>query len=394
MKNKLTVGAFLLMLLTFSVILLLPADKESIEAENRTMATIPPVTEETIFSGSFASGFESFVGDNISNRSFFTQLSKKIESLKGIIPDTGKVISANKDIGTGTTQKQTLLVVDNTIMEMFIRNEEQEANYAKAVNTFAQNLPENIKIFSMIIPTQLEFREPMYKNLQDSQESAIKSIDEKLDTRITPVDAYGILADHSDEYIYFRTDHHWTQLGAYYDYLQFMITEGGNAVNKEDFEKNKINGVLGYLYDQSDVPEIASNPDTIEWYDIDPQSHITTTMYNTDANGEFYQYNGTMYDRTKANYQFFFSSDHPVVEMVNNDIPDGKTIVVVKDSYTNVFAPWLIKSYGKVILVDPRIYTEKFSKITERYDVDEVLVANYIFTTNFNDYCVLLENLF
>lgn len=394
MKNKIIAGAFILMLISFVVILILPADEESIEAENRVMATIPPVNEETIFSGSFASGFESFVGDNISNRSFFKQLSKQIESLKGFVPDTGKVISANKDIGTGTTQKQTLLVVNDTIMEMFIRNEEQEQNYAQAVNTFAQNLPDNIKIYNMLVPTQLEFQEAMYKNLQDSQQDAIETIYSQLDERITPVDAYGILSDHSDEYIYFRTDHHWTQLGAYYGYLQFMITEGGSSVNKDDFETNKINGVLGYLYDQADVPEIAGNPDTIEWYDIDPDSHITTTMYNTDEAGEFFSYNGTMYDRTKANYLFFFSSDHPVVEMVNNDLPEGKTIVVVKDSYTNVFAPWLIKSYGKVILVDPRIYTGKFSQITERYNVDEVLIANYIFTTNFNDYCELLKNLF
>ena len=63
--------------------------------------------------------------------------------------------------------------------------------------------------------------------------------------------------------------------------------------------------------------------------------------------GEMYSYNGVMYDRSKANYNFFFGSDHPIVEMTNEKNPDGKTLVVLKDSYTNVLAPWLIESYKK-----------------------------------------------
>ena len=64
MRNKLTIGAFLLMLTAFIVVLALPADEESIKSENRVMATIPPVNEETVFSGEFETGFESFIGEN------------------------------------------------------------------------------------------------------------------------------------------------------------------------------------------------------------------------------------------------------------------------------------------------------------------------------------------
>ena len=61
MRNKLTIGAFLLMLTAFIVVLALPADEESIKSENRVMATIPPANEETVFSGEFETGFESFI---------------------------------------------------------------------------------------------------------------------------------------------------------------------------------------------------------------------------------------------------------------------------------------------------------------------------------------------
>lgn len=77
MRNKLTIGAFLLMLTAFIVVLALPADEESIKSENRVMATIPPVNEETVFSGEFETGFESFIGDNIAYRSQITVFQKR-----------------------------------------------------------------------------------------------------------------------------------------------------------------------------------------------------------------------------------------------------------------------------------------------------------------------------
>lgn len=79
MRNKLTIGAFLLMLTAFIVVLALPADEESIKSENRVMATIPPVNEETVFSGEFETGFESFIGDNIAYRSQITDFSKTLD---------------------------------------------------------------------------------------------------------------------------------------------------------------------------------------------------------------------------------------------------------------------------------------------------------------------------
>ena len=67
------------MLTAFIVVLALPADEESIKSENRVMATIPPVNKETVFSGEFETGFESFIGDNIAHRSQITDFSKTLD---------------------------------------------------------------------------------------------------------------------------------------------------------------------------------------------------------------------------------------------------------------------------------------------------------------------------
>lgn len=393
MKNKIVIGAFIAMLAAFIVMLSLPADKASIEAENRAINAVPSLNTETVFGGEFAEDFESYIGDIVGYRGFLTQLSKKLGTYKGFAPEAGSIISTTKDIGTETMIKLTLLLVDRTIMEMYRKNQTNEKLYTDAVNHYAEKLPSDIKLYNMLIPTQLEFREPIYKNLQDSQAEAIEDMYGMLDERVTAVRVCETLESHSDEYIYFRTDHHWTPLGAYYAYREFMKTEDGDAVNKNEFEKNEITNFLGFLYNRVDRPEIAETPDTIEWYDVDKNKTITTVMHDVNENGMLTNYKGVMYDRTKTDYSFFFGSDHPVVEMTNSEKSDGKTIIVLKDSYTNAFAPWLIKSYHKVILVDPRIYKGDFQTIIDAFKPDEVLITNYIFTTNFPDYCAMLKNL-
>lgn len=394
MKNKIVVGAFLFMIAAFIVVLSLPSDEESILAENRIMSTMPPFSQETVFTGEFAQGVESFIGDSIGFRSAFTDFSKTLEKSRGIEPKAGTIISTDKDIGTGTTQKQTLLVADDAIMEMFISNPQMSKMYTETINHYAQKLPEGIQLYNMIIPTQLEFSEPIYRNLQDSQQETIDNIYSGLDSRVTPVDAYGELARHKDEYIYFHTDHHWTQLGAYYAYRAFIFAEGGAAVDKDSYEQSSINGVLGSLHEKANSPDAQVTLDQIKWYDINNDRHIRTRMYDMDINGHKTRYNGDMYDRSKTNYTFFFGSDHPMVEMTNENNPDGKTLVVLKESYANVLTPWLIESYRKVVMVDPRIFAGNIQNIIDEYQPDEVLITNYIFTTNFSDYCNLLKSIY
>lgn len=389
MKNRAVITAFFVMLAAALTLLLLPADRESIRSENREMQKMPALNSDTVFSGKFAEEFEGFLGDHTAFRAPITQLSRLMDEKRGIELKEGRIISTNKDIGTGTTQKQTLLLANNAIMEMFIRNSSQEREYAEAVNMYADTVPSDIDIYSMLIPTQLEFCEPIYKNLQSDQLDAVNAIYGQLNPRVRTVDAYSALREHSGEYVYFRTDHHWTPLGAYYGYRAFMEAEGGTAVQREEFEKNEIKNVLGYLYDRA--PESDTAPDTIEWYTVDPLGKIRTVMHDINENGVFTDYRGVMYDRAKANYLFFFGSDHPIVDMTNTENPNGRTIAVIKDSYANVFAPWLIKSYHRVILIDPRIYTDSFDKIIDEFNPDELLIMNYIFTTSFKDYTDLMK---
>ena len=126
MKNIPVIGAFLIMLAVFVTILALPADTASVERENRSMTQMPQLNRESVFSGEFASNFESYLGDNVGLRSNLTSMSKSLDGSRGVTTKLGSVVLTDNDIGTGTTIKVTLLSVNGTVMIVFVRNRETE----------------------------------------------------------------------------------------------------------------------------------------------------------------------------------------------------------------------------------------------------------------------------
>lgn len=392
-KNNIIIIGFAVMLAVFAAILIYPPDRKSAEEENRTLAAMPEISGDSILSGKFAQGFESFIDDNLGFRSFFTSVSKKLSSLKGISTPAGRLVYTDTDMGTGSVQKASMLIVNKTVFELFVKDTAHEEEYIEAVNSYAQKLDPNIRLYAALIPTQLEFQEPIYANMQDSQKDTIDYIYDRLDSRIETVDMYSPLKNHIDEYIYFRSDHHWTQLGAYYAYQAFCGAADMTPADKDGFQKNNIANFLGYLYRQAPSSEIASNPDTIEWYDVNPDEHIELSMIGFNDGGEF-AYTNHLFDKANANYDFFLSGDHPLVTLTNNANPGGKTIMIVRDSFANAFAPWIINNYHRVVLIDPRTYKKSFDDAVKEYNPDEVMIMNYIFTTTFEDYCNLLKNLY
>ena len=119
------------------------------------------------------------------------------------------------------------VVVDGKAVELFKFNKDNFDFYAQVLNKYNQKIGGKVPIYSLIAPTNSEFVQLRnYKGITDSQNNAIAYLNSKFSEEITAVNAYDVLNEHKDEYIYFRSDHHWTALGAYYAYTAFMETKG------------------------------------------------------------------------------------------------------------------------------------------------------------------------
>ena len=91
-------------------------------------------------------------------------------------------------------------------------------------------------------------------------------------------------------------------------------------------------------------------------------------MYGEGANGS-------------NSYSVFLQGDLPIVKMETQH-NNGRKIAIVKESYGNAFAPFLVNNYEKIIVVDQRYYTGDFVALLKKEGINELLFINNIFAAH------------
>ncbi len=324
--------------------------------------------------------------------SFVYKLGEKAETGSGTdTPDAPDVPDVPDDIenpleGEDGAFKNQIFVVGNTAFEIFGRNDEQGEKYAEIINKWRAALPETVNVYNLVIPKNSAFALPSkYADKDGDQKAGIEHIYSKLDAGITPVRIFDALYSHRDEYIFFRTDHHWTQRGAYYAYREFAKAAGFAPLDESAFEIKNFEGYLGTLYNATKDAKLKAEPDYVE------------TFYHKDYTFSMTYYNSalTKVDRgyilrqkptaAKYSYGVFIDGDNPLTIIKNgSETKTGKKLVVVKESYGNCFVPFVAAHYDEVYVVDQRYYNNlvkagkfpKLAKLIEREGITDVLFIN------------------
>lgn len=295
----------------------------------------------------------------------------------------------------------SMLVVGDRALEIVYGDEDLEAKYAAAVNSLAQALGSDVQTYSIVVPNSTQFYGPEdLRSGSTDQQALIENVYNNLDSGIISVDAYSALRSHIDEYIYFRTDHHWTQLGAYYAYTAFCEAAGLEAVPLDEFESGQVTNsndgstsFLGTLYNNvaqaSPTAKAAmeANPDTVTYYM--PIVETNATSYQSLENGELYgAWNGVTTVASSVGdsylYMAFLGGDQPI-EIIETDVDNDKVCIVLKESYGNAFAPFLTSHYSKVVVVDPREFNNSedpslyLPDLAQLVGATDLIVINYPF---------------
>ena len=282
--------------------------------------------------------------------------------------------------------KNQIFVVGNTAFEIFGRNDTQGEKYAEIINKWRAKLPETVNVYNLVIPKNSAFALPSkYASKDGDQKAGIEHIYSKLDAGITPVRIFDALYNNRDEYIFFRTDHHWTQRGAYYAYREFAKAAGFTALSESDFELKNFEGYLGTLYDATKDKNLKNEPDYVETF-YHKNYSFSMTYYNSALTkvdrGYILRQKPTA---AKYSYGVFIDGDNPLTIITNNTSEKtGKKIVVVKESYGNCFVPFLAPHYDEVWVVDQRYYNKlvqagkfpKLAKLIEREEITDILFIN------------------
>ena len=357
-ENRIKIATALLlagMVMLLAVLFIAMDKKEFSENENRYLAEFPSVSLEKIKSGEYMSGLESYLADHFPFRDFFMGVKTKAEMSAGKREINGIYIAK-----------------DGYLIEEYEKPENTE-RIGKILGSFAKELEgQEVDVRLMLVPTAVfiyEEKLPEYAPVRDQMETAeiIYGI-----SGIKPVDcSKDLLAYKAKGELYYKTDHHWTTLGAYAGYTAYCREKGMDAVSLEEMTaQTAAEDFRGTVYSKAgdygregDPITIYTNPAdklTVEYMDT---GETTESLYNLE------------YAEEKDKYSLFLDNLHSLIEITNENADSGRELVLIKDSYANSMVPFLVRHYKKIYVFDTRYYKQGVSEfIKEQPGVTDVLL--------------------
>ena len=312
-------------------------------------------------------------------------------------PTPTDVAEGPGDVHTLAHQSGTVFITEGGGYSAYYFGEKNSTRYCEAVSSVARALEGKATVYCLIAPlsTGVMLDDTVRSDLGFSDENqATAWMYEHMDPLVKTVPVYGALKLHNDENIFFRTDHHWTALGAWYAYREFCAQKGIRPHEPEEFETYTYTDYLGSFINYSNgSAELKNNPDTLVAYI--PKGTNQMTMYIPEGSGYGKYEWPIVKDMSGGNkgsyYLGFVSGDRPWSYAHNETITDGSAVLVVKDSFGNAFIPWLIDHYEHIYWIDYRSYADwcpwagvadsSISDFAERNNIQDVILLNQIGST-------------
>ncbi len=385
------------------------------ETEKRELTKFPTFTVGTFLSGEFTEQLSTWFADTFPFREGLIAANDTISSLKGFATEQFQSGAANQGGNNNTPgdpdvkveQIAGYYIAGDTAYEMYYQNKANSLRYAEVINTAAGRLSGKAKVYTIVVPLAYAYND---KVLQKTDASDPKAAIDGMYTAVTDpnavcVDAYGALAAHKNEYLYFRTDHHWTALGAYYAYTAYCAANPALTANPlSSYEECKFEGFLGTLYAHTKAQALQKNPDTVHAY----VPMATNTLRVHLADGTSQKFTGgvvrkdtdTFYANAASKYNCFLTSDNPAgtqqsyyISIENPNKSDGSAVVLVKESFGNCFAPFLVDHYQYVYVIDYRYYDGDIVDFVDMTGADDVIFLNNLTATSADPRVTEMEGL-
>ena len=382
------------------------------EVEKRKLAEFPKPTLSSFLNGEYFYDLSLWYSDTYPMRDGLIAADQKIESLYGITPSTMMVGSrkisddipdideAQENSGNEQPQEveqisapdsrameseiqkqiqQNLYVKDGAAYSLYYYDQTAADIYTSALSKAAGELEGKTNVYSILVPNNSGAM------LSDRELEALGGADQEqaidyyysLSEGVKTVDTIKTLREHNDEYLYFRTDHHWTQLAAYYVYQNFCEEKGIRPNELSDFQKMTFSPFLGTFYQELQNEDMAANPDFVDAYI--PMATNDMTYWETDGSQVNWH---VIQDVTGWNknslYSCFIGGDKPLVQINNPNLSDGSSCVVVKESYGNSFVPFLVDHYQTVYVVDFRYMKNNVMDFVQEHNVQDLIIINNI----------------
>ena len=362
-----TVGkAFVMCMIIFFLLNLIVSDKEMSEEENRMLAGSPRLSWSSLVSGDFMTKYETYLADQFAGRNFWRSIKVGLSGLGG------------------SRQEEDILIgKDDYLMEEIVSPDQDTLmENLEAIRQFAKR-SRDIQTYMLLVPNAANImrdRLPAFATVSD-QSRMFAQVKRELGEDVEWLDAAEALKKHAGEQIYYKTDHHWTSLGAFYTFSQVAEQMQIKTDVSSGFVSYPIsttfNGMLAaksgcrmdvrediYMY----VPRDTDNDVVVNYVD---EQRKTASLYDSSKL------------KTRDQYAVFLGENTSVVD-IKTVSESKRRLLLIKDSYANSFVPFLIPYYNEIIMIDARYYYENVNMLIENKGITDVLFL-YNMDTFLND---------
>ena len=338
----------------FGIVHFILPDRDFSEQENRYLAQFKAPTPDTLRSGRFMEDFEDYITDQFPLRDEWIQLKALGERILGK--------RENNAVYFGT-DGQTLFA------HYTAPGPDELAQRIGYVNALADNLDVPV-YFSLVPDKSYAWADRLPSHAPNVDDGRINEAARALvSQRVGFIDLYPAM--YGDN-VFYRTDHHWTTMGAYTGYLHLSGNMNGPVTILDSEPTLVSDSFYGTTYSSAGAGWV--KPD--EMYIWVPEGgmngRITVTRYPEGLPVE-----GTLYDLSKLEvkdkYSMFLGGNQPLCIIQNPDAPDGR-LLVIRDSYSDSLAPFLAEQFREVHLFDLRYNNMSLKQYVEDNGIDQVLV--------------------
>lgn len=347
----------------FMVLLLGLAGKEALShqrtyspVEKRELQTRPEISITKVLDGRFQKKYESYLRDQFPGRDHWVSFQTDMELFMGKNEIHNVYIGKNHYLLEHYTEKEF--------------DPQQISKNLQALEKFVGKAKQNADVHVMMVPTKswilrekLPAFAPHYK-----EQKFYDALQQKLEKEDVLISMEPVLDAHKEEEIYYRTDHHWTTLGAWYAYEQYTKAVGGDLQRAQG--KKKFRCISKDFYGTTYAKiNYARQADKIEIYEPADKLRVVYNMGEKKTK--------TLYDvsflKTADQYSVFTGGNQAVLE-ITGGIKNGKTLLLIKDSFANSILPFLAEDYEKLVVVDLRQLNVSGDRLLEMFSPTDILI--------------------
>ena len=365
-QEKLVGIIFILTLFLFLIINVIVPDREKSVQENRMLATKPKFRLSSLISGDYDEKFEAYMDDQFVGRDMWRKLKVTVDRIGGSRLENGVYIGTNGQL----------------LEQIEVADENHLAANIKAIKSFSES-QSKIPVRMMLVPDAANVLNHSLPSLAkpEDQTQMFSMVRKDLGDSVEWIDVSTELNKHKTEKIYYKTDHHWTTLGAFYAFQAAAPSLGieGDLSGKyvSHAVSNSFNGMLASKSgvnlgekEQIDI-YVPTEEDTDLIVDYVDEGKRSTSLYDSSKLKE------------KDQYTIFLGGNSSLLD-IRTVSTSTKRLLLVKDSFANSFIPFLTPYYREIVVVDPRYYSGTINDLMDSYRISEVLFL-YSGNTFFKD---------